>query len=195
MESPSKPPPNQILCILNDDCIQAIFRKLSHNVQDCISVSKVCVRFQKNAQLAFTSTFQHVKIYALKDSKDSISLRHLRYVLSVFGPSIKSIVWNGNRLTRWNLLDQQTFNMIADYCGATLLKLEIIGHNLNFRTRTPFTALEQLYIRKATLKNFNLHSNLKTLLLNHISDFKRTLIVLYKHFRNWKRFISVELQI
>lgn len=55
---PAQDSPKNILNILNNDCLQAIFRKVD-NMRDIYSVAHVCVRFQQNA--IECSTFREVE--------------------------------------------------------------------------------------------------------------------------------------
>lgn len=52
---------SNILDILNDDCIRAIFRLLPR--EDLISVADVCTRFQNNAKVMFATRFTDVQLF------------------------------------------------------------------------------------------------------------------------------------
>lgn len=109
---------SQILDILNDDCIQEIFRLLSY--EDLASVADVCIRFRDNAKILVGSRFAVVNI---EPFNDRIELERL---FRNFGSSIKSVAIN-------DLSNQQdyekSFLLLTKYCSAMLKEFRYTYHH------------------------------------------------------------------
>ncbi|XP_031637929.1 uncharacterized protein LOC116350314 [Contarinia nasturtii] len=151
--------PSDILNILNDDCLQEIFRRLT-NVRDFLSVAQVCTRFQENAQQCIPSQFKEISIRG-GFFINSIPTRLLTCFLQIFGGSVKSIRWH----TTERNSDTENMNILADHCGKSLLELTISDHNIDLDTRSDFEVLEKLEIETGLIKNFRIFPQLKVLKL------------------------------
>lgn len=154
---PSRDSPHHILNILNDDCIQEIFRRLP-NIRDFLSAAVVCTRFQVNAIRCFPKQNKSICIGELGHI-NSITVKNVQSFLSIFDYLIKSIQWNKTDRNQ----DNQIFDMIGNFCGKTLLNLMIRDHSVNF-TRN-FQLLEKLEIESGSIRQFHLPQQLKRLKL------------------------------
>lgn len=144
--------------VLNDDCIQEIFRRIK-TIPVYLSAALTCSRFQQNAKVCFP--FKSVSVdfsgpiviggaqipdYFSRRTESSVPvpLDLLESFLSVFGPVIKSIHLRQSRDIREYTKNDTIFNMIAESCGKTLVQLHIWEGNLNMNTRSEFYSLETL---------------------------------------------------
>lgn len=115
-DPPDQDSPKHILNILNDDCLQEIFRRLKQ-MRDFLSAAKVCTRFQENAIECFPSTFKSLRIDDANDAPTSLPLEYLSDFLSIFGHFIQKIEWSW---TQDREHDDDILNQIAAHCGKTL---------------------------------------------------------------------------
>lgn len=154
--------PKNILNILDDDCLQAILRRLD-DVHDFYKAAKVCIRFQENAKLCFP--FKIIRFWFKKEKESnrknncSIYSRgsdgdiNVKEFLILFGPRIKSIILYHKA--------ELYFNLISLYCGQTLIALEITGPSsptYQFRFRSQFPALQILIISCAIVDFRTIHT-------------------------------------
>lgn len=160
--------PKHILNALNDDCIQSIFRQID-NVRDFLSAAETCVRFQENAKLTYRTQYKKIRVGELHshgDNSNIVKVNRLQSLLSIFGPLIAEIYFDGE-------VHNETQNMIADYCGKTLTTFKILSSNVvDFNTRSPFTALAELEVIDANVRNFGCRSELRRLMAwGRMTDF------------------------
>lgn len=137
---PARDSPKNILNILNDDCLQAIFSKLDRNC-DLLAAAEVCTRFQTNAKISFTSVniiFKPKPWYVRSESN--------RF-MKIFGPRIKSI--------KFDRCDAK-LNLVSKYCGNTLNMLRLHGKgNKFYKLSSPFAALKQLHLDNVSIEHFD----------------------------------------
>lgn len=168
---PSQDSPKHILNSLNDDCIQAIFCRLE-NVQDFLSAAETCIRFQENAKLTFHKKYKKIEIndsdFAVKKTfRHIVTSDRVKSLLSIFGHSIIELIINGS--FKYGKSWEDILNMFADYSGRSLKILKFYGHEhlqINFETKSPLQALEELYLNHTTIYNFKYHSQLKRLCIS-----------------------------
>lgn len=145
--------PSKFLNMLNDDCLQEIFRLLS--LDDFCSVADVCTRFRNNAKILFAPKFADVIIAPFNGKIE------LERLFRNFGSFIKSIAFNG-------LLNQQDYNeallLLATYCSTKRSKLEKLTLNCigrYIRCHTPFNVNFPLKkfekLEMISLKYINFH--------------------------------------
>lgn len=163
-----KPPahdsPKNILNVLNNDCLQEIFRRLK-KMRDFLSVASVCTRFEENAKECFPSEFKSIRINDASDTPRALPLECVPKFLMKFGSFIRSIEWSW---TQDQEHDDETLNQIAAYCGKTLTELTVYGHKLNFNTQSQFEALEKLELYDATIHDLGALAPLKSLKLTFV---------------------------
>lgn len=157
---PAQDAPKHILNVLNDDCIQAILSKLT-KTEDYLNAAKTCRQFQMNAIQGYPSQF---KSFGVNICSETLSLEHELSFINMFGNKIEELVLSIECLEKyekWN----DIFNVIANCCGKTLSKLDIIFDDLciTFNTLSQFKALVHLCICHASVKNVGKHANLKEL--------------------------------
>lgn len=159
---PAQDSPKHILIVLNDDCVQSIFRRLD-NVCDFLSAAETCVRFQENAKLVFRTQYKSIHIGKSEwhsDTLNIVTLNRLQSLLCIFGPLIVKIVVNTK-------INSNILNMIADYCGKTLTSIELSSSNvINLNTRSPFKALKELELDDTNIKYFKCKSELQRLIIS-----------------------------
>lgn len=177
------PPPEQhspahILNALNDDCIQAILRKLT-NVEDFLSAAKTCTRFQENAKQGYPPHFKAIDIgtdtYKWR-KRFLLQLKHASSFINIFGHLVRSLTFLVDRHNEYAEWDD-AFKMIANCCGESLSELFIDCCDFfdNLGTLAQLNALEKLSIINVSVNNFRLPANLKALTLWHVEcteDFK-----------------------
>lgn len=106
--APEPAPSSNILNVLNDDCLQEIFRNLS--LFDLCSVANVCKKFKQNAE----------EIFTLKFSNSMVTLDELHvaeHILRSFGTKIKSLSLNAPHKNALLL-------MLITYCSGSKCQLE-----------------------------------------------------------------------
>lgn len=157
---PSADSPSQILNALNDDCIQEILRHLT-NIQDFLSASEVCTRFQENAKSCFAQRHKDICISEI-NLMNSIPVERVESFLNNFGHLIKSIQWNKTDRT----YDINTMKLIAKFTGQTLSELTIRDHNIDMGNEKHFEALQKLEIESGAVSNFRLAQRLTILKLH-----------------------------
>lgn len=152
---PAQDSPKHILNVLNDDCIQAIFRRLD-NVNDFLSAAETCIRFQENAQLSFRSQYKVIRIGRININFESYKIKYIvaadrvEKFLSIFGYLITK-------------LDARSLSpLIAHYCGPNLKTLRV-DSSANFNTRSPLQVLMDLNVDGANVYNFKYYSQLRRL--------------------------------
>lgn len=125
-------PPENIIDILNDDCLQAILLKLK-DLYDFYRAAKVCTRFQHNVKECFSfKKLRIANVFRPQRMKRNIVLfDDADTFLSIFGPKIKYIECD---FRQRNSNHDNDINMITKYCGNTLVELHIeFGTFNNFR--------------------------------------------------------------
>lgn len=162
---PAQDSPMNILNILDDYSIEAILVRLT-NVNDFYTAAQVCIRFQDNAKSCFPRQFKSVIfnddcVRDTKDSLKSLPLKSMKGFLKLFGQSIESIHWIGVKplFGIIQFIDKNTLDMIAYYCGKTLIELKIKWNHINFYTSSKFMKLEKLEMTGTCFKNFNSFSH------------------------------------
>lgn len=182
---PAQDSPKNILNILNNDCLQAIFRKVD-NMRDIYSVAHVCVRFQQNA--IECSTFREVEFRWRKVSvnqnndhgtvfegkMDEVDMKRF---LELFGSRIKSLNCNSiNEVTRYK--DNRPFRdnsfdlILLDHCRKTLNDLKLKGRAC-FDVPLPFQSLKTLSMKRVSFSNIDpmyVFPELRSLSVTNSSD-------------------------
>lgn len=176
---PAQDSPKHILNVLNDDCIQSIFLQME-NIRYFLSAAETCIRFQENAKLAFRNHYKKIRIgtlhvYISEHKRRTITLDRVQSFLSIFGHLIEELEFN--RIAADQRLGDDVQNLIADYCGKTLKTFKLVSSynsHINFSTRSPFKALEELKISDVNIYNFNYHSQLRRLKVSgsHTTELK-----------------------
>lgn len=163
-QPPAQDSPKHILNLLNDDCIQTIFGELT-NLQDFLSVAETCTRFQSNAKRCFRVLFNKVYIDESSDTRFSITVSKLPSFLDIFGKSVTSIGWlcYKDRISS----DDDVLKMIAKHC-VSLKKFVIQGHDIDLSKCLKFNVLEEFEMTFGTIRNFNLHSEIRSLKLRDV---------------------------
>lgn len=123
--------------VLNDDCIQEIFRRIN-SIPDYLNAALTCTRFLKNAKVCFP--FKYIIIFHTRVLSRIIYLTELHGTkldplevpwdvvpgfLHAFGPFIKSIYFYPSTYPNNRFQNDIIFNKIAEYCGKTLLELKL----------------------------------------------------------------------
>lgn len=164
-DAPIQNSPKHILSILNDHCIQEILLKIE-NISDFLNAAEVCKRFHQNSKVCFPERFKKILISDTDHSFNTLSLDvGLPILLNHFGYLLESISWCKTiDVSR----DQDTFNMIAEFCARTLKTLKIKGHAVDFNFQMSFQALETFETWFADVRNFNSFSQLKRLSLYYV---------------------------
>ncbi|XP_031627426.1 uncharacterized protein LOC116343493 [Contarinia nasturtii] len=143
--------PSHILNALNNDCIQAIFRKFS-NVGDFSSASKVCSKFYENAIVGYPPKFKNLDI-GEDFGYDVTRIEHVKYFLMQFGSFIKSIKFIGSTSKR---RDNEIMKVISKFCGNTLKELIVEGRATV--DLSSFQAIEELSILFSSVSGLQLRS-------------------------------------
>lgn len=186
------PPPNpdspqNILNALNDHCIQEILLRLN-DINDFMNAAKVCTRFEINAIICFPTKFTIIYIDSQDEPSNNLSMKQLPSFLSTFGQHVQSIVWgypkkldfrNTDRIIQSvdeilleesdQKIDEDTLNMIADYCRYSLVEFEMNGHYANLNILSRFKSLEKLKLRLVFLRG---HGPLPALKWLNLTYFK-----------------------
>lgn len=166
---PGQDSPKNILNILNNDCLQAIFRKLN-GVRDIYSVAHVCTRFQQIAiecstieklQIRYetpteTKTNNNQVLFLNNEENDVCAKRFLE----LFGSRIKSIQCDFTTLLSSIKHEDEdgTLDLISLHCRKTLNELRLKGENgkYDYELRLPFQALRTLSLEYTRFGNKNL---------------------------------------
>lgn len=176
MESPpAQNSASHILNALNNDCIQECFRRLT-NLRDLLSAAEVCKDFRENAKQCYPSVYKKIIIHDwfYLAYQNGLPSDRVKKFLIIFGHLIESIEWTSidsvyvdkqTCISRDQKNDQEILNLISDFCGKTLKKLEIQNHVSNFNTRSPFKILKELTLNNSPPLNFELHLQLTCLKL------------------------------
>lgn len=169
--APSQDPPKHILNILNDDCIQAILRRIT-NLQDFLSAAETCKRFQSNAKVCFRTkyglgdiSFLGNCLDDLRIMKSAIPLDRVHNFLNIFGHLITNIYLH-HRHHQNEKSKEEILKTIAHFCGKTLQKLTLNKFNCDSISLSPFSALQTLDLQDSTLsRNCEVHLHITTLCL------------------------------
>lgn len=186
---PAQNSPAHILNILNDDCIKEILKRLK-NRRDFLNAANVCKRFQYVAQTWLSHKTLQIGGKSRKSSTSTIVIDHrflsdLYAYLSIFGECIRNIKWFIPIKTTENTC-AEVFKMIANFCGKTLIRLDIIGRT-EISITTQFKVLERFEFHYGALDHFEPPRSLKYLRLTQLnknSYFKINLSCLEKKFPN-----------
>lgn len=157
-------PPN--LNTLSAECLQKVFKQL--HLRDLISVAEVNVRFKRNAEEVFKSTYQttYLNVFELIEGDDSFHpkwfqlhwLRRKFYelfeqMLRNFGPLIKSLRLEdpdpSSDLFGSPLNEEKLFKLTQKYCPSLKeLTLCRLGYDewLDIELRPMFSGLEKLHL-------------------------------------------------
>lgn len=163
--------PKHILNVLVNDCIVEIFRRF-RDINDLLSASEVCQRFQQSAIICFQSRFKgRIKIcpnVGRFPFSDELSFARAPIFLDIFGSYLQDLhIETG--LDEW---DDELFKLIAKTAGKSL-KLLVISIERFEKCKIPsvdfegtqFVALEKLILRRVSTRNFHQMSQLKSLSL------------------------------
>lgn len=178
---PSQHSPDNILNVLNDDCIKEIFGRLQ-NRRDFINAANVCKRFQYVAQVWFPHEALQI---AYKYRKSSICPRTSAFIvddssysrktvlgdlcayLRLFGKCIRNI-----ELFKMRSSDEQfnlkVFKLIEHFCGKTLIGLAIYG-KMEICLTSTFKVLERFELYFGALDRFEPPRSLKYLRLTQLN--------------------------
>ena len=143
-----------ILALLNDDCIREVFRQFT-NLEDLVNAASACKRFRECAML-LKFMFRSVTIESTRhphSRKDVVSARTAPLLFKNFGHLIESVEW---QLAGNDEREAELFELLAETCGETLKKLKITEYNPNFNNRNQFLVLEDLILYEAEPKHFRL---------------------------------------
>lgn len=196
--TPAQDSPRHILNILNDDCIEAILRRLE-KLEDLSSAAGTCVRFQECAKQCFRPKYKRIDINFLQSNLitsassfvyDMIPLNRVSTFLSVFGDLIDDIRWES---THNRNLNDEIFQHIAKFCGKTLKKLMIINyHRASFNSQARFQNLEKLTLKNAAPICFDLETPIKYLNINWARSIKRRpwFIRHFPHLTYWDSWVD-----
>lgn len=168
-QPPAQDSTKHILNVLNDDCIEAIFRRILR-LEDFLNMAEVCQRFQQNAKNCFRMQFKWAFLtqHENNDQRYNIIYRHRipteRAIpfLKTFGPFIHTLKW-------WSISSESNdhnddiFKSIVKFTSKTLKELYIhYKYNLDF-AQTQFSALEVLRLCDTIPENFEQFPSLKGL--------------------------------
>lgn len=160
--------PKNILKLLNDDCLIAIFRKLHFSTLN--TVMNVCIRFNRLAKRAFFNKYRSKKIHILELKWNRRpTLSQVEDFLIEFGSSILSLstvqkdYYDGHfpRQTSVVHIENEDFylKIIDKYCK-NLNELEFsfveVNENIFFEYRTLFQRLKKLQIRYKLYTIYNI---------------------------------------
>lgn len=155
---PPQNSPKNIINILNNDCLQAILLKIE-NVNDFYKAAKVCTRFQNNAKICFP--FKKLRIACTLEPQemiDNIILHEdAENFLSIFATKIECLhITLTHKISNSNddHFHDNVIDMIAKYCGNTLVELQIFRGKFN-DFRQPFEVLKIFRICQCSIRNFD----------------------------------------
>lgn len=195
--APAYDSPKNILNVLNDDCIQLIFRKMD-NIRDFLSAAETCTRFQENAKLTFRTQFKSVRIGELYEgatyNKETVTVDRSESFLSIFGYLITEVDFDRRADPA---IDDHIQQMIARCCGRTMtsFKLASCDSVVNFNTQSPLQALQTLDIYCTNILNFEYHTQLRSLLVSGMrTNYFDWLIQPFPQLESVKFYILHELQ-
>lgn len=173
---PAQDSPKNILNILNDKCIQAIFNQLISNLEDFLNASEVCCRFQENAKVCYSEMGEKRLMITSKRPSflppGSVSFDHIHSFLRIFGKFHESFYLVSIRDEKYIFDENYTadqkptdevLNSIADFCGSTLTKLSTHTGYIDFGTRSCFKVLEKLSIATGLIYSLSSFPELKLL--------------------------------
>lgn len=153
-QPPAQDSTKHILNVLNDDCIEEIFRRIFF-LEDFLNMAEVCQRFQQSAKNCFRMQFKCVYLDGReKDLKYSLPSERAIPFLNAFGPFIRELKWR----RKWENESTQKYNddifkSIVKFTGKTLKELYIEKYSPDF-AQTQFSALEILRLHQGIPKNF-----------------------------------------
>lgn len=159
---PAQDSTKNILNVLNDDCIEEIFRRI-FCLEDFLNMADVCQRFQQNAKNCFRMQFKHVYLnHCHITGGDFVPSERVIPFLNTFGPFIHGLKLIIKPQTIINLKPDDIFKSIVKFTSATLKELYIGCYNPDF-AQTQFSALEVLRLFWSIPKNFEQVPSLKEL--------------------------------
>lgn len=176
MDPPAQDSPKHILNILCDDCIEEIFRRI-FVIEDYLNMAEVCKRFQKIAKNCFRLQFKselwlnRCESNNIQPTMYTVSSERVIAFLNMFGTSIQHLrlISSSNQEH-----DDEIFKLIVKFTTKTLKSLSICGYNADF-AQIHFSALENMYLCKALVTNFEYIPPLKTLSISMIDDARRVI--------------------
>lgn len=163
---PVQDSPKHILNALNDDCIQEILRKLT-DASDFLSATETCQKFQENALQCYPWKFKRLSLSVENKSTDrytGLFMSLASNYLQIFGHSIYD-------LKLINDFEEGTLNMIANYCGETLLALHIEGNEnstANSTALSKFKNLIRIRISSVSMDSVELPENLRYIIISDV---------------------------
>lgn len=129
--------PDQILNLLNDDCLLAIFAYLSFI--DLTIVSQVCVRFNQQAKESFKQQFKSLDLLNTTLFRDQIET-----LIQNFGQFICSLKVN---MLKLDLEEDEFISLICKYCYPNLKELWLTSFDWNkVVTSQTLRSLEKLVL-------------------------------------------------
>lgn len=151
---PAQESPKHIFNVLNDDCIQEIMRRLS-DARDFLNAAKTCQQFQMNSLQCCSASFKRLSL-STENRPTALSVELTSNFLKIFGHLVRA-------LEIIHDFDEDTLNMIVNYCGKNLIALDIVGKEsttVNLNVLSKFKALEFIQISSISLNNVELPPNL-----------------------------------
>lgn len=175
-DRPAVDSPENILNALNNDCVQEILRRLP--IKDFLNAAQTCKRFRKNAKECFPYKSFYIFSDYRQNEKRLLPIHQVKDFLIIFGHLIKKIYWLDT--SKWKSIfsgnnRNDITDAIADYCGETLIELEIINQLIEFKKDTRFNSLEYLYLKNVTVRRFALFPQLKRWDMINVSDYNALL--------------------
>lgn len=148
--APNVDSPENILNVLDDDCIKLIFDKIS-NIRDFYSISNVCVRFKKIAGIVFSYIIKH-KCVNFRDyllNNEDLQMVQIENFFCEFGSFVESLEISEHYIEQMEDKSNTLLKIIHKYCK-NLRKLDLQVHGVGNQTVAeiqPLLAkLEYLYL-------------------------------------------------
>ncbi|XP_055316218.1 uncharacterized protein LOC129575967 [Sitodiplosis mosellana] len=177
-QPPAQDSTKHILNVLNDDCIEEIFRRI-FCLEDFLNMAEVCQRFQQNAKNCFRTQFKYVFLRRYRNGGYDIGMESEKFrnrcvpfdraipFLNTFGSFIHKLEWStaGQNSSNQERNDD-IFKSIVKFTSKTLKELYISYYRADF-AQTQFLSLEYLRLWR-TSPNFEYFPPLKVLKIESI---------------------------
>lgn len=191
-----------ILNILNDYCLQKVFRELK--IMDFQNVANVCTRFRENAKMCLPIKFKTFYIDDYEYISDyGLPIHRVKNFIRIFGHLLESILWNypsapkhyyetsqsnyfkslnlkvpdndDKRKADFDRLRENLLSLIIEYCGKTLIEFKMAGyHKLNLTLLSELKALNCLELHDLTIYGNGSFPELCSLKAAHLQPEKNT---------------------
>lgn len=108
---------NNILTVLNDDCLREIFRKID-KLSDFHSIANVCTQFNRIAKEVFPSKIKYAYIYFfnIMHYEEGVTLSQIENFLNNFGSSIHSLQIRHSFFEKLPDASNSFFKLIYKHC-------------------------------------------------------------------------------